>query len=213
MPRRRIRFLIASGPTREPIDPVRFISNYSTGTMGGHLERTARRRGHTVTWVRSPEDAETARELLVKLKTLLPRHDVLVMATAVCDVRPRIVSTTKVKKEKLASLRFIRNPDILATLAKAKRPGQVFVGFGLESTNMVANGLSKMTKKQLEVIFLQRVKKHNSPFGETPVEAYLLAQNKRYRYFPSLSKGRAAELIVREAEEVHSKGSGRGKIA
>lgn len=197
----KLRFLIASGPTREPLDPVRFISNYSTGVMGTHLAGIARRRGHKVTWVRSPEDAETARELLAKLKALLPKHDVLVMATAVCDVRPRAVSASKIKKDRLATLRFVKNPDILATLARFKKKRQIFVGFGLESADVLANGLRKMEQKNLEVIFLQRVKNSKTPFGNTPVEAFLVAKGKRYRYFPTLTKARAADLIVREAEE------------
>ena len=90
-----MRFLIVYGPTQEPIDPVRFISNYSTGTMGRHLVEAAEKRGHKVTAVECPTDAQTANELLAKLKKVLPKNDCLIMAAAVCDMRPKSVSKIK----------------------------------------------------------------------------------------------------------------------
>jgi phosphopantothenoylcysteine decarboxylase/phosphopantothenate--cysteine ligase len=195
------RFLIASGPTQEPLDPVRFLSNYSTGTMGKRLAEAARRRGHRVTWVQCPREARTALDLRKKLSALLPRNDVLIMAAAVCDARPARVSAVKIKKRALSTIRLVKNPDILASLAKKKKKGQVFIGFGLESEKILANGLKKLRQKSLELIVLQKVTKKRTPFGDRPIEAYLLKKNGDVRRFGSISKERLAELLVREAEE------------
>lgn len=195
-----LKFLIVSGPTREPLDPVRFLSNYSTGTMGRYLADAASKRRHRVTWVRCPDDAETAIELLALLKKEAPKHDVFIMAAAVCDVRPEKISAVKLKKDGLRGIRLVKNPDILATLARSKKRGQVFIGFGLESEAILERGYQKLVGKGLELILLQRVIAKKLPFGETAVEAYLLSPDKRYRYFPSIRKPQIAELLVREAE-------------
>src|SRR3989338_3246555 len=99
---KKVRFLIASGPTREPLDPVRYLSNYSTGTMGRFLAAEAKKRHHAVDWVECPRDAETAIELQTQLQKRLPKSDVLIMVAAVCDVRPHRVSGIKIKKETLS---------------------------------------------------------------------------------------------------------------
>ena len=194
------RFLIASGPTQEPLDPVRFLSNYSTGVMGKYLAHAARQRKHHVTWVECPRDAQTAADLQRKLKTLLPKNDVLIMAAAVCDARPARVSATKIKKEALSAIRLVKNPDILASLAKKKRKDQVFIGFGLESEKILANGLKKLKRKSLELIVLQKVTKNRTPFGDKSIEAFILKKNGDVRRFGAISKPKLAELLVREAE-------------
>ncbi|MGH7197292.1 MAG: phosphopantothenoylcysteine decarboxylase [Candidatus Omnitrophota bacterium] len=194
------RFLIASGPTQEPLDPVRFLSNFSTGTMGRHLAQAARRQKHRVTWVECPRDAQTAVELERKLKALLPKNDVLIMAAAVCDARPARVSPTKLKKGALSAIRLVKNPDILATLAKKKRKDQVFIGFGLESEKILANGLEKLRRKGLELIVLQKVTKDKTPFGEKSIEAFILKKNGNVRRFGAISKRKLADFLVREAE-------------
>lgn len=194
------RFLIASGPTQEPLDPVRFLSNYSTGTMGKYLAKAARRRKHRVTWVECPRDAQTALELQKKLSTLLPKNDVLIMAAAVCDARPMRVSATKIKKRAFSAIRLVKNPDILAGLAKKKRKDQLFIGFGLESEKMLANGLKKLKQKGLELIVLQKVTKDQTPFGERSIEAVILKKNGDVKRFRTISKPKLADFLVREAE-------------
>jgi len=196
------RFLIASGPTQEPLDPVRFLSNYSTGTMGKYLTQAARRRKHRVTWVECPRDAQTALDLQRKLTRLLPKNDVLVMAAAVCDARPARVSPTKIKKGALSAIRLVKNPDILAGLAKKKRKDQLFIGFGLESEKILANGHKKLRSKGLELIVLQKVTRTQTPFGEKPIEAFILKKNGGVKRFHSISKKKLADFLVREAERV-----------
>ncbi len=194
------RFLIASGPTQEPLDPVRFLSNNSTGTMGKYLAQAARRRKHRVTWVECPRDAQTALSLQKKLGELLPKNDVLIMVAAVCDARPARVSAVKIKKGALSTIRLVKNPDILAGLAKKKRKDQLFIGFGLESEKMLANGLKKLRQKGLELIVLQKVTKNQTPFGERSIEAYILRKNGDVKRFRTISKPKLADFLVREAE-------------
>ena len=95
-----LRAVVTAGPTREPLDPVRFISNYSTGVMGKYLVEAAKKRGHAVEWIKCPEKAKTALDLQKKLNSLLHKNDVLIMAAAVSDVRPASLSSDKIKKDK-----------------------------------------------------------------------------------------------------------------
>lgn len=197
-----MRFLIASGPTREPLDPVRYLSNYSTGTMGRYLVRAAKKKGHRVDWVECPGKAETALELEAELKKRLPKNDVLVMAAAVCDVRPRRFSGSKIKKKDLASIALTRNPDILAGLSRKKKKSQIFVGFALESKDIFKNARKKLNAKGLDLIVLQRVTRDQNPFGDKPIEAYFLGRGEATRRFAAIRKQKLARLIIEKAEEL-----------
>lgn len=199
---RKLHFLVVSGPTREPLDPVRFLSNYSTGTMGRHLAEAVEKRKHKLTWVRCPEDAETARELEKKLKVLAPRCDVLIMAAAVCDVRPKTVSAGKIKKSSLKGIQFVRNPDILAGLGRKKKKGQVFVGFGLESKKILENGTRKLVQKKLDLILLQRATKKDKPFGDAKPNAWILSASGSGVELPRADKKMLAGVLVRSAERL-----------
>ncbi len=199
--KKTLRFLVVSGPTREPLDPVRYLSNYSTGVMGTELAAAIRRRGHTLTWVRCPEMAESARNLLQLLKKQISKHDVFVMAAAVCDVRPRSVASGKIKKGNLSEIRLVPNPDVLATLGKLKRRGQVFVGFALESKDVFQNAKKKLKTKNLELILVQKVSQNVKPFGKTSVNAVLLDNLGGRTDLPSASKAKIAVLLIREAEK------------
>lgn len=204
---KRLHFLIASGPTQEPLDPVRFISNQSTSVMGKHLFQAARSKGHVVTWVRCPEKARTAIELQKKMASLLPKNDVVIMAAAVCDVRPKHFSGNKIKKENLRSIPLVKNPDILASLKKKKKRHQVFIGFGLESSRIFENGFAKVVSKGLDLIVLQKVTKNSNPFGEKPVNVCLLDRGKKYKRFGPISKNRLSKILVRETEKLFKKKS------
>ncbi len=205
----RLRFLIAYGPTQEPIDPVRFISNRSTGVMGKSLVTAAKSRGHHVESVECPKRVQTARELDRLMWDLLPAADVLVMAAAVADVRPARVSGTKIKKNRLHGVRFVKNPDILAHLAKRKKRNQVFIGFGLESENLARNGAEKMRRKSLELIALQKVTKKNNPFGKKAIDVCLMDRAGKTAVYRSVAKDKLAGVLVGRAEEIFaSKNSG-----
>lgn len=169
--------------------------------MGRYLAAAAKKAGR-VTWVKCPEDAETAGALLKKLSVALPKNDVLVMAAAVCDVKPRAVSSGKLKKDGLFRLDLVPNPDILAALAKKKKKGQIFAGFALESENILENGFQKLRRKKMEVILIQKVTSKKSPFGETRLEAYLMDKNGRYKALKNVHKKKAAELVVQTAKDL-----------
>lgn len=200
--KKALRFLVVSGPTREPLDPVRYLSNYSTGVMGSELVAAVRRRGHKLTWVRCPEMAESARDLLKLLKKQILKHDVLVMAAAVCDVRPCSVASGKIKKGGLSTICFVPNPDVLATLGRLKRRGQVFVGFALESSNVFQNAQNKLKTKNLELILAQKVNSNIKPFGKTSVNAVLLNNYGGRTDLPAASKAKIAALLIRESERL-----------
>lgn len=201
---KKIRFLIAYGPTREPIDPVRYISNYSTGTMGRYLVEAAKKSGHAVTAVESPKDAETALDLLNRLKKLLPKHDVLIMNSAVCDMRPEAYSKSKIKKNQLNTLKLVQNPDILATLSHSRKAGQFFIGFGLESEDLAGSGHWKLLQKNLEMIVLQEVTSKLSPFGEADVKAIMVYRSGQVKKLGNISKKMLAKRVISEVLNLYS---------
>lgn len=195
-----LRFLLASGPTQEPIDPVRFISNRSTGVMGRHLAEAIREKGHKLTWIECPNTVRTALELQKALKKELPKNDVLIMAAAVADFRPAVMRSSKETKENITSIRLKRNPDILRSLKTGKKKGQIFIGFGVESSDLVEKGYKKLLNKMLELIVIQKVTDKISPFGEKPVDVYLLDKKKNVENYRSVSKKKLAKLLVQRAE-------------
>ena len=193
---KKIRFLIAYGPTRERLDPVRFLSNDSTGTMGRSLVEAAKTRKQAVVSVSCPDQAESALDLHKKLKSLLPKCDVLVMAAAVCDARPAKMSKKKISKESLKNIRLVKNPDILMDLAKRKRKNQVFIGFGIESEDLLRRGFEKLKKKGLDLIVLQKVSQEVRPFGDKKIEAFVLDGHRQALRFASIDKRQLAQAVI-----------------
>ena len=197
-----MKFLIVYGPTREPLDPVRFLSNYSTGVMGKALVEAADAGGHRVDCVECPRDAESAADLLRVLKKRIAAAEVFVMAAAVCDVRPAELSRRKIKKTALGTVRLVKNPDILEALAEKKRRGQIFVGFALESEALLKNARRKMRAKNLDMIVAQPVTAEKSPFGKNRLEASVIGRRGVLKHFASVSKRALAGFLVREAEKL-----------
>ncbi len=153
-----MRFLITAGPTREYLDPVRFISNPSSGRMGLALARAALGRGHKVTLILGPVHARLPQKArIIHVQTTdqmaracfkhFPRADCLLMAAAVCDYQPTKLRTTKIKKSSAPlTLKLKPTTDILAQLARRKRR-QLLIGFALETNDPQANALAKLKKK------------------------------------------------------------------
>ncbi|QWT23335.1 bifunctional phosphopantothenoylcysteine decarboxylase/phosphopantothenate--cysteine ligase CoaBC [Subtercola sp. PAMC28395] len=170
-----LRILISAGGTREPLDPVRFIGNRSSGRQGVALADAAVSRGAEVTFigahleVEPPRGAtihsvETAEELRVELLALLPETDLVIMAAAVADYRPRTVSEGKIKKDvtgDVLTLELVKNPDILAELAAMKAGHQVVVGFAAETATtegeLLSLGRAKIARKRCDYLVLNRV--------------------------------------------------------
>jgi len=163
-----LRILITAGPTREYIDPVRYIGNDSSGRMGFALAAAAVQRGHRVTLVHGPVAltpprgcrvvaVTSAEQMLRACARLWPSQDVLVMAAAVCDYCPRRIRRSKIKRSgRELRLTLRPTPDVLATLAAARRPTQVVVGFALEDTDARSNAERKLRRKHLDAIVLNR---------------------------------------------------------
>ena len=159
-----MKILVTAGPTRERLDPVRYISNRSTGKMGYAVACAARDAGHEVTLVSGPVAlpapegvtlirVESAAEMAFCVFDAFPRQDLVVMAAAVADYRPVEISEHKIKKQKGdLLLRLERTTDILAELGARKRPGQLLVGFAAESENLLENARKKLASKQLDWI-------------------------------------------------------------
>ena len=159
-----MNILITAGPTREAIDPVRFLSNRSTGKMGYALARAAREAGHTVILVSGPVAleppagvavvaVESASDMACAVKSRAPEADLVIMAAAVADYRPRKISPGKLKKQPGALvLELERTEDILASLGQMKRPGQILVGFAAETDDLIAYAAEKLARKNLDWI-------------------------------------------------------------
>jgi len=218
MTRRRLTLLITAGPTREPIDPVRFLSNYSTGILGHALVAEARRRGHRPVFVTGPTgllpprgvrtiEVETALEMQAALEREFPTADGLIMAAAVADFRPVRVAPQKIKRSgaagglKLWRLDLIENPDIVASLA-ARRTHQVVVGLALETTRALTNARGKLRAKQLDAIVLTHMAGRQAPFGETTVDGAILDRLGRTAPFRRLTKPALARRILGVVERL-----------
>lgn len=158
-----MKILITAGPTREFIDPIRFISNRSTGKMGFAIADAAYQRGHAVTLIAGPVTLQTpagvtridvvsARDMLAAVTEQLPRHEVLIMSAAVADWRPAQTADVKLKKTAMsATLQLEPNPDILKTIAPMKE-SRLFVGFAAETGDPLAEAQRKLKAKGLDLI-------------------------------------------------------------
>jgi len=199
---RRLRLLISAGPTRESIDPVRFLSNESTGYMGSRLAAEALARGHRVTVVSGPITeplpggarvvaVRTAREMEAAMRRHALRADAVIMAAAVSDFRPVRARASKLRRRARLSLRLASTPDILARLPRRRH--QLRVGFALEGGRVVPAAARKLRAKGLDLVVAQsirpgsglrpersrrtqRVNGAGSPFGRRPVRAWLLSR-------------------------------------
>lgn len=214
--RRKHRLLITAGPTREPVDPVRFISNYSTGMLGYTMARMARARGHKVILVSGPTelskppgvttiDVETAAQMEQAVKRYFPKMDALIMGAAVADFRPIRVATQKIKRSGVAGslrlwqLELVENPDIVAEAARARKGSQVIVGFALETERLLPNARAKLKSKDLDAIVATQLTQRGSkrgPFGSAPADGAILDRAGRVMKFRALSKPKLASRIL-----------------
>ncbi len=209
-----IRCLITAGPTREYLDPVRFLSNPSTGKMGFALARAAVERGWTVDLVTGPVDlpepddvvlypVTTAEEMFHQVDALFDVADILMMTAAVSDFRPTVRHPEKVKKEEAAtSVEFTRTRDILATMTERKT-SQLVVGFAAETSDLEKHARQKMTDKRLDFIAANDVSKAGSGFaGDENTILLLGADGSRLEIGPETKDAVAFMLVRQFAEEL-----------
>ena len=204
--------MITAGPTYERIDPVRFIGNYSSGKMGYAIAEECARRGAEVTLVSGPVslkcsnprirriDVESAREMLEAADEAFAMSDVAIMCAAVADYYVENRATTKIKREKdeIPQIVLKRNPDIAATLGAKKRPGQLLVGFALETDNEAVNAKSKIERKNLDFIVLNSLRDKDACFGTDTNKVTIIAADGAEKPFALKPKSEVARDIVDE---------------
>ena len=200
--------LVTAGPTHEAIDPVRFISNHSSGKMGVALADELNKRGAEVKLVLGPSNIKPHNEINVQnvisanemyeacLKDF-QKYDIIIMAAAVADYSPKKVSAKKIKKESDEfSLELTKTKDILFEAGKLKTPKQILVGFALETNNEKENALKKLTQKNADFIVLNSTNDEGAGFGlDTNQITIFDKKNKEYN-FPAKPKNEVAEDIV-----------------
>ena len=203
------KVLITSGPTYEPIDPVRFIGNYSSGKMGTAIATTIAQQGAQVTFITGPAAVEpqhpsvkivrvkTASEMLEQAKNEFDSCQVAILAAAVADFAPANTSTDKIKrgKENL-DLQLEPTTDIAETLGKMKRQNQIIVGFALETHNEVENAIDKLTRKNLDIIVLNSLNDAGAGFGHNTNKITLIDRNGKQKSFELKPKSEVAQDIA-----------------
>ncbi|MEY8428420.1 bifunctional phosphopantothenoylcysteine decarboxylase/phosphopantothenate--cysteine ligase CoaBC [Lachnospiraceae bacterium 46-15] len=202
-----LKVLVTAGPTVEPIDPVRFITNHSTGKMGYALAKNCMLRGADVTLVTGPsplprppfvhvEEITSAHEMFEAVTSRAPRQDIIIKAAAVADYRPCQVSTEKVKKsDNTLALELERTEDILKYLGEHKRPDQFLCGFSMETEHMIENSRKKLVRKNLDMIAANNLKQTGAGFGTDTNIITIITQNQEIS-LELMSKELAAEKII-----------------
>lgn len=216
---RPLRVLITAGPTQEALDPVRFLSNRSTGSLGYAIARGALRRGHQVTLITGPTSRPppachvirvmTARQMLSALRRVFPRCDWLFMTAAVADFRPRDVRRAKLKTAAAPStlrLTLVRNPDLLATVTRRKGR-RLVVGWALETERVLASAKAKLAAKRMDLVVGQRLTPGPGPFGVRPVRTILVDREGTVTRLPSLRKERLAAILLDKAKALWYRGA------
>lgn len=211
------KVLVTAGPTYERIDPVRFIGNFSTGKMGYAIADAAARMGAEVTLVSGPvsvkasekgvatEHVESAREMLACCQKAWPEADIAIMCAAVADYAPSNPSGTKIKREgnEPPQITLVKNPDIAATLGAEKRPGQILVGFALETDSEESNAVKKLHSKNLDMIVLNSLRDPQAGFGTDTNKITIFRQGAEPLRFPVKSKREVAVDILDEIIKLH----------
>lgn len=204
------KVLVTAGPTYEKIDPVRFIGNYSSGKMGYAIAEEAASRGAEVTLVSGPVDikvsgrginvvkVESARQMLEACEAHFGDSDIAVMCAAVADYAPAHSSDKKIKREghDAPVIELVKNPDIAKTLGEAKRPGQILVGFALETDHEETNAQGKLASKHLDMIVLNSLRDAGAGFGTDTNKVTIYTADGRALPFCMKSKAEVAGDIL-----------------
>ncbi|MGD0137708.1 MAG: phosphopantothenoylcysteine decarboxylase [Tepidisphaeraceae bacterium] len=204
-----MRFLITAGPTREPIDPVRYIGNRSSGKMGAALAAAALKAGHETTVILGPVsvafpkaarivDVETAAEMLDAVLREFSRHDLLVMAAAVADYRPVAASAEKLARQGPRALELESTVDVVAAAGAIKRPDQRTLGFSLESIPDLDRVRGKMRQKNLDLIVYNPI----ATIASDSIRPSLLYPDGRLEAMPYGSKADFADMLIQRAVEL-----------
>lgn len=201
------KVLVTAGATQEAIDPVRYITNHSTGKMGYALAKIAMRRGADVTLVTAPTNLPapmfvdvipvvSAQDMFEAVKERAPQMDIIIKAAAVADYTPFFVSDEKIKKKDGdLSLPMKRTTDILTYLGEHRRPGQFICGFSMETEDLVENSKQKLQKKKADLIVANNLRDEGAGFG-TDTNVVTLVMEEGIVELPCMSKEQVAEVIL-----------------
>lgn len=201
------RVLVTAGATREAIDPVRYITNHSTGKMGYALAKAAMYRGAEVTLVSAPVTIEppvcvnvvpvvSASDMFEEVKRLAPDMDIIIKAAAVADYTPALYTEEKIKKKEAdTELVLKRTEDILAYLGDQRREGQYICGFSMETENMLENSRKKLKSKKADLIVANNLRTEGAGFG-TDTNVVTLITEKDTVELPCMSKDEVAQAVL-----------------
>ena len=204
------RIIITAGGTREPIDPVRYIGNRSSGKQGFALALAAATRGANVHLISANADLpeidgvevtkiETATELLSVLEAEFPKCDALIMSAAVADARVSNYSQNKIKKNDFETMDLTKNADILERIAEMKKSGQIVVGFAAEtdskSENLVKLGTEKLRSKSLDLMYVNNVT-DGAIFGSDLTQGIIIDSNEKNIEIPEISKDTLSDILL-----------------
>ena len=215
---RGLRVLVTAGPTREAIDPVRFITNRSSGKMGYAIAETAAARGAEVTLVSGPVSipapahcrmisVETTEDLYQAMMRECAEQDIIIQSAAPADYRPVERAEQKIKKEKGQPLHLtlVENEDIAAAVGRNKRKGQILVGFAAETENLLDNASGKLRRKNLDMIVANDVTRPGAGFDVDTNIVTLITENHQ-ESFPLMTKKEVSEIILTKAMELYQAG-------
>lgn len=203
------KILVTAGPTKESLDPVRFISNRSSGKMGYSLAKAAMLRGADVTLVSGPVSipeppfvkvipVESAKEMFEAVRDAADEQDIIIKAAAVADYRPATISGDKIKKtEGDMSIALERTTDIIKYLGENKKDGQFLCGFSMETKDMIENSQKKLAKKKMDMIVANNVKEEGAGFA-TDTNKVTFITEEEVKEMPLMSKDEVADSILSE---------------
>ena len=206
-----VRVTVTAGPTQESLDPVRYLTNHSSGKMGYAIAREAMLRGAEVTLISGPVALKpvpgvklvpivTARDMLEAVQAALPETDILIKAAAVADYRPAAVSDQKLKKQDgELSIPLERTADILAWVSEHRHPGLFVCGFSMETENMLENSRKKLQKKHLDMIVANNLKTQGAGFGVETNVVTLITQDE-IQELPLMGKDQVAGKLLDEIQ-------------
>lgn len=208
------KVLITAGPTYEPIDPVRFIGNRSSGKMGIDIAEALAKRGAEVQLVLGPSKlaaqhqnivttrVETAQEMYEAATALAPSMNAMILAAAVADYRVATIANEKIKKKgDTLDISLVKNPDIAAQLGKTKKNKQILVGFALETNNELENAKDKLVRKNLDFIVLNSLKDAGAGFSSATNKVTIIHKDNKIQKFELKPKENVAEDIVNTLKE------------
>ena len=216
-----VKILITAGPTEEPLDPVRFITNLSSGKMGYALARVAHRHGAQVTLITGPTNLSLPSvETIIKVRTAQEMHKavidnykkatVVIKAAAVADYRPKVFVSEKIKKDdKPRAIELTRNPDIIAEIGMDKN-NIVLIGFAMETKDLLANAREKLKKKNMDLIVANSLREEGAGFQTDTNKITIIDRQGDVQSMPIMTKIEAAEKILERVEGLlKTKGSGK----